>query len=190
MNTRQAFVRVAVIVAGVATLPALAQQKLVPAQSEISFVTQQMGGTVDGRFRTFDAQVAFDPKQPAAGKISFSIDLGSASIGTAETEAELVKPAWFDTRKFPRATFVSTGIKPMGPGKFEVTGTLAIKGSSQPVTVPVTLVPSGATTTATGTFVLKRLDFKIGIGEWADVSTVANEVQVKFKLTLTGVGAL
>ncbi|MDO9314483.1 MAG: YceI family protein [Burkholderiaceae bacterium] len=175
---------------GLIALPALAQQKVVPAQSEIGFVTRQMGVPVDGKFRKFDAQVMFDPKQPAAAKIGFTIDLVSASIGTAETEAELVKPDWFDTKKFPQATFTSTVVKPTGAGKFDVAGTLSIKGSSQAVVVPVMLVQTGAMTTATGAFTLKRLDFKIGAGDWGDTSIVANDVQVKFKLTLTGVGAL
>jgi hypothetical protein len=38
--------------------------------------------------------------------------------------------------------------------------------------------------------VLKRLAFKIGENEWADTSMVADDVQVKFKLALTGVGKL
>ncbi|MEI7464389.1 MAG: YceI family protein [Burkholderiales bacterium] len=173
-----------------AAFPAQAQQKLVPAQSEIAFVTRQMGVPVDGKFRQFDAQMAFDPKQVAGSKISFTIDLGSATIGTAETEAELLKPDWFDTRKFPKATFASTGVKQVGAGKLEVAGTLSIKGSSQPVTVPVLLAQSGTFTTATGSFTLKRLDFRIGDGDWKDTSVVANEVQVRFKLTLTGVAGL
>jgi len=47
-----------------------------------------------------------------------------------------------------------------------------------------------ANTTASGAFVIKRLDFKIGDGDWKDTSMVANDVQVRFKLTLTGVPAL
>lgn len=175
------------------TLPAQAQQKLVPAQSEIGFVTRQMGVPVEGSFRRFDAQLALDPKQPSAAKISFTIDLGSASIGTAETETELRKPEWFDTKKFPRATFTSTAVKPIAAGQFEVAGTLSIKGKGRPVTVPVTLAAVAGVPTATvasGAFVLKRLDFTIGDGDWADTSVVANEVQVRFRLTLSGVGPL
>ena len=36
---------------GALAAPALAQQKLVPAQSEIAFTSKQMGVPVDGRFR-------------------------------------------------------------------------------------------------------------------------------------------
>ena len=173
-----------------AALPAFAQQTLVPAQSEIAFTSKQMGVPVDGKFKKFDAQVAFDPKKPEAAKISFSIDIGSATLGSPETEAELVKPDWFNTKAFPQATFQSSAVKAAGPGKFTVTGKLAIKGASRDVVVPVTLAQAGAVTTASGAFTIKRLEFKIGDGDWKDTSMVADDVQVKFKLTLSGVAAL
>ena len=169
---------------------AFAQQKLVPEQSEIVFVSKQMGVPVEGKFRKFDAQIAFDPKKPEAGKVSFTIDTSSASFGAPETDAEVVKPTWLGVAKFPQATFQSSAIKAVGGGKFEVTGKLAIKGSTQNVVVPVALTQAGGATTATGGFTLKRLEFKIGEGEWADTSMVANDVQVKFKLLLSGVPAL
>lgn len=170
--------------------PVFAQQKLVPAQSDISFVSKQMGVPVEGRFKKFDAQVTFDPAKPEASKMAFTIDVASASFGAPETDAELPKAAWFNTAKFPQATFQSSAVKGAGPGKIEVTGKLSIKGNVRDVVVPVTLTQAGPTTTATGTFVLKRLAFKIGEGEWTDTSMVADDVQVKFKLALTGVGKL
>lgn len=171
-------------------LPAAVAATLVPAQSEISFTSRQMGVPVDGRFKRFDAKVAFDPKKPEAATVSLRVDLASVSLGAAEVEAEVVKPVWFNTAAFPQATFTSTGLKAAGPGRFDVRGTLALKGLSREVIVPVALTQAGGNTTATGTFTLKRLDFKIGDGEWADTSMVANDVQVKFKLVLTGIGAL
>ena len=165
-----------------------AQQKLVPTQSEINFTVKQMGVPLDGKFSKFDAQLAFDSKKPETGKIAFTIDLGSAAVGDADTTQELKKPEWFNQAKFPTATFSSTAIKSTGPGKLEVTGTLTIKGNAKPVVVPVTLMPGAAgLTTAQGSFSIKRVDFKIGDGDWADVSIVANDVTVKFKLALTGI---
>ncbi|MBT9596304.1 MAG: YceI family protein, partial [Vitreoscilla sp.] len=162
-----------------AAQPALAQ-KVIPAQSEIAFTSKQMGVPVDGKFRKWDAQIAFDPKKPEAGKVSFSIDTGSASFGSPETDAEVPKAEWFNVAKFPQATFQSSAMKALGGGKFEVAGKLGIKGSSRDVVVPVALAQAGGMTTATGAFTIKRLDFKIGDGEWADTSMVANDVQVKF----------
>jgi polyisoprenoid-binding protein YceI len=188
MTTYRAIAALALF-ASLAT-PASAQQKLVAAQSEIAFTSKQMGVPVDGRFKKFDAQVAFDPKKPDAATIAFDIDTGSAALGSAETEAELVKPDWFNTRLFPQATFRSSSVKATGPGKFDVAGKLVIKGASHDVVVPVALAQAGGHTTASGAFLIKRLDFKIGEGDWKDTSMVANDVQVKFKLTLTGVPAL
>jgi len=169
---------------------AWAQQQLVPAQSEIVFVSKQMGVPVEGRFRKFDAQVAFDPAKPATSKIAFTVDVASASLGSREADAELPKAVWFNTAKFPQATFQSSTVKALGGGKFEVAGKLSIKGVSTDLVVPVALAQTGANTTATGAFAIKRLSFKIGENEWADTSMVADDVQVKFKLALTGVGKL
>ena len=69
-------------------------------------------------------------------------------------------------------------------------GKLSIKGAVHDVLVPVTLTQAGANTTAAGSIVIKRLAFKIGENEWADTSMVADDVQVKFKLALTGVPKL
>ncbi len=172
--------------------PAAAQApaaKLMPG-SEIGFVSKQMGVPVSGKFTRFDAQIAFDPKKPETGKVGFTIDIGSATIGDPETDRELPKAPWFNAAKFPQASFQSSSIKPLGGGKFEVAGKLAIKGNSQDVVVPVALTQSGGNSTATGAFAIKRLAFKIGEGEWTDTSMVADEVQVKFKLALIGVGPL
>jgi polyisoprenoid-binding protein YceI len=173
-----------------AALPVYAQQKLLPAQSEIAFTSRQMGVPVDGKFKKFDATVAFDPKNTATSKIAFTVDLGSASLGSSETEAELAKPEWFNTKAFPQASFQSTKVTAQGGGKFEVDGKLTIKGNAQDVKVPVTLTQAGGTTTAAGAFTIKRLQFKIGDGDWKDTSMVADDVNVKFKLALSGVPAL
>lgn len=170
------------------SLPAQAQQKLVPAQSEIVFVSKQMGVPVEGYFKKFDAQIAFDPAKPQTSKIAFTVEMASATLGVPEADAELPKPVWFNVPGFPKATFQSNGIKALGGGKYEVAGQLTIKGRANPVTVPVTLTQAGGTTTATGVFTIKRLAYAIGENQWSDTSMVADEVQVKFKLALTGVG--
>ncbi len=170
--------------------PVVAQQKLVVEKSSISFTSKQMGVPVDGAFKRFEAQVLFDPKKPDASKVSFNVDLTSVNIGSAETEKELRKSGWFDSAKVPTATFVSSSVKSLPAGKFEFAGKLAIKGQTQNVVVPVTLTQKDGLTLAAGSFVIKRLDFKIGDGDWNDTSLVANEVTVQVKLALSGVSPL
>lgn len=170
-------------------LAAAAQQQLVANQSELRFVSRQMGVPVEGRFERFSAQVRFDPAKLDDSRIAFTVDTGSARINR-DADAELPKPIWFNVAQFPQATFESSRIRRVEGNRFEVAGKLSIKGVSSDVVVPVTLAQSGGTTTASGTFPIKRLSFRIGEKEWADTSMVADDVQVRFKMALTGVPAL
>ena len=172
---------------------ALAQPEpaqLMAAGSEIGFTTRQMGVPVDGKFGKFSAQVTLDPRQPASGSVAFTIDTTSARFGSAEIDAEIPKALWLDSQRFPQASFQSSAIKVSGPGRFEVVGKLTIKGQTRDVVVPVVLTQAGATSTAIGQFVIKRLDFKVGEAEWTDTSLLANDVTVRFKLALTGINPL
>jgi polyisoprenoid-binding protein YceI len=178
------------LLALLAATAAVAEQRLLPAQSEIVFVSRQMGVPVQGHFRRFDAQLNFDPQRPQASTVRLSVDTGSATLGTPEADAELPKPEWFHTARFPQAIFQSTVVKALGGGRYEVAGRLTIKGLSQELVVPVQLTQAGGLTTATGGFTLKRLAFRIGEGAWSDTSMVADEVQVRFRLALAGVGKL
>jgi polyisoprenoid-binding protein YceI len=83
---------------------------------------------------------------------------------------------------FPTATFVSSAVRPLGGDKFELVGKLTIKGKSQDVTAPFSFRQDGGNGVFDGAFVLKRLEFGVGDGVWSDVSTVANEVQIKFHI--------
>ena len=164
--------------------------KLLAAQSDVAFITKQMGVPVDGHFKRFDAKVVFDPKHPETGHIAFSIDMLSASLGVPESDGEMPKPIWFNAVKFPQSTFESTAIKGLGGGKFEISGKLNIKGTVRDIVVPVQFTQAAGTSTATGGFTIKRLDYRIGEGEWADTTVVANDVKVSFKLLFTGMGEL
>lgn len=194
MSARMLFgLALAAALLGAVVPPALAQPKpavLQTAGSEIAFTTRQMGVPVEGKFGKFSAQVVLDPKKPEAGTVAFSIDTGSARFGSAELDAEVPKPTWLNVPKFPQASFQSTAIKAAGAGRFEVAGKLTIKGATQNVVVPVQVAQAGAASTATGSFVIKRLAFKVGDGDWTDTSLLADDVQVRFKLLLTGLAPL
>ncbi|MDO9074212.1 MAG: YceI family protein [Rubrivivax sp.] len=177
--------------------PALAQPRpavLQAAGSEIAFTTRQMGVPVEGRFSKFSAQITLDPKKPEAGSVAFGIDTGSARFGSAELDAEVPKPIWLSVAKFPQANFKSTAIKASGPGRFEVAGKLTIKGIVRDISVPVQVTQAGAgaalVSTASGSFAIKRLAFQVGEGEWTDTSLLADDVQIRFKLVLTGLAPL
>lgn len=155
---------------------------VLPERSTVAFSYKQMGVAMDGHFRKFGAQLSFDPAKPQAAQASLEVDITSIDAGSADANGEVLGKPWFDAKAFPSARFVAKSIKPAGPGRYEVLGSLSIKGRSIEINAPATFKQDGADGVFDGSFVLKRADFGIGSGPWADFDVVANEVQIKFHL--------
>jgi len=150
--------------------------------SSLVFVYRQMGVPVDGRFRKFSAQISFDPARTNAARAVIAIDLASVDTGSAEGDDAVAGKSWFDSKAFPVARFVSSAIKPLGGARYQVTGSLAIKGHTQEISAPFTFSAQAGKAAFDGSLTLRRADFAIGEGEWSDFDTVANDVQIKFHI--------
>ena len=155
-------------------------------RSEIAFVSRQMNVPVQGRFRKFTAQIDFDPRKLAAAKAQIDVDLASIDTGSPDADAEVGKKAWFNTSAFPTARFTSGSVTQAGADKYQAQGKLSIKGVARDVIAPFTVKRAGDALTYEGSFTLKRLQFRIGEGAWSDTDTVADDVQVNFRILTTG----
>jgi polyisoprenoid-binding protein YceI len=151
-------------------------------RSSVSFVFKQMNVPVDGRFGKFAAQLKFDPAKPATASAAIDIDLASIDAGSAEANDEVAGKQWFNTKAFPTARFVATSFRALGGNRYEAVGKLNIKGRTQEMVAPFAFTSQGRSGVAEGALTIKRADFAIGEGVWADFGTVANEVQIKFRL--------
>lgn len=152
-----------------------------PAASTISFTYDQMGQQVYGTFGQYEAALDFDTQNPAASRAVLKIQLASIDAGSRDANTELTKPGWFDMATFPVGTFESTRVTDLGGNLYLFTGNLTLKGQTRPVDVQVALKEQGGIGVFDGELVLKRGDFNIGAGEWAD-SAVSNAITIKFKI--------
>lgn len=175
----------ALALAGALSAQAVEYNQIQTDKSSVAFVYKQMGVAVDGRFKKFTGQFNFDPAKPTAGKASFDVDLASVDTGAPEGDEEVAGKQWFNTKAFPTARFVSGTVKPLGGNRYEVAGQLSIKGKTQAVVVPATFSTNGNAGVFDGSFTIRRADFAVGEGAWAKFDTVANEVQIKFRITAT-----
>jgi polyisoprenoid-binding protein YceI len=182
LKLRLALACLPLLAAGGATAAGETYGQVLPERSTLTFVSKQMGVAVDGRFRQFATTLAFDPARPAQGSARFELDMASIDAGSKDANDEVVGKAWFDVRTHPRATFVSSSVKALGGDRYEVAGTLTIKGRALPVTAPFTFRQEGGNAVFAGHFPLRRLDFGIGEGLWSDTSVVANDVQIRFHI--------
>jgi polyisoprenoid-binding protein YceI len=156
----------------------------VPAASALEFEYQAMGSALKGSFPKYRAQIAFDPQSPQQARVDFSIDTLAIDAGLAEATTEAPSAAFFDSRKYREARFVSQHVKALGGQRYEVAGTLSLKGKSRPLKFVASVTPQGSALLMRGGFTVNRLDYGIGSGDWADTSALGNAVHVKFNLKL------
>ncbi len=161
---------------------AYAALKVDTAKSSVSAVSKQMGVPVEGKFKKFTAQIDYNAAKPEASKANVDIDITSFDLGSTEFNSEVMKKDWFNASQHPKASFVSTSIKPAAGGKLDVAGKLTIKGKTADVAFPLTVKKEGATQVFEGAVPIKRLTYNIGEGEWKDTSMVADEVVIKFRV--------
>lgn len=168
-----------------ATAGASEFNRVLTDQSTLTFSFKQMGVGLQGRFKKFDVQFSFDPDNVDSATASVDVDLASIDTGSIEGDDEVAGRAWFHTKAYPTAHFASTRFKSLGAGRFEVAGLLSIKGRTKAVTPSGTLTLRGNEASLEGAFVIRRGDFAIGEGPWADFGIVANEVQIRFHIVAT-----
>jgi polyisoprenoid-binding protein YceI len=153
-----------------------------PAASSVTFVSKQMGVPVEGRFKKFAAQIAFDPNKPEQSTAKIEIEMASIDTGSAEANSEVATAGWFNSKTFPQANFVSGGLKKIDATHFQAVGKLTIKGKTHDVVAPFTANQQADRIVLEGNLPIRRGDFAIGSGMWADPDVVAEEVQIRFRL--------
>lgn len=109
----------------------------------VNFRIQHLGYSwLYGTFRDFDGTFTFDEKNPAADKVSVTINTTSVDTNHAERDKHLRSAEFLNVSKFPQATFVSTGVKKDGED-LDIAGNLTLNGVTKPVTLEAKLIGQG-----------------------------------------------
>ena len=162
---------------------AAADYTVQPAGSTLGFSNTFQGESFNGQFGQWTAAISYDAANLASSKFDVEVTLASVKTGDNDRDTALPGPDFFDTAKFPKAHFVTTGFRQSG-GKVIADGMLTLRGVTKPVSLEVTFKPqgSGATLDVAGT--VKRLDFGVGTGDYADTSVIGGDVKVIAHLQL------
>lgn len=163
----------------------VAERPVLYDKSEIRFTVAQMNVPVTGQFRRFTAHVNLDAAKPETSSANVEVDIASITMGDEDADAAAVDKPWLNAAGFPKASFRSSSIRALAAGRYEVKGTLVIKGKPRELTVPISMQDQpGGSSLVSGEFSVRRTDFDIGGGEWNQADVVANEVPVRFKIVL------
>jgi len=125
----------------------------------------------------------FDPADPVRSSVTVTIPLSTLNTGVPDLDEDFRSTDFFDTARFPSATFKSTRVeKGSMKDKLKVTGNLSLHGVTKPVTLDVTLVKLGTNPRSSLPTVgfdalttVKRSDF--GLGKY--VPQVGDEVEMR-----------
>ena len=152
-------------------------------ESTLGFSASFQGEAFDGKFARFTPQIRFDPGKLATCRFDVRIQLASANTRNDERDEMLHSSEFFNVVAQPEARFIATRCRALGGNRYAADGTLTLHGVSKPVRLSFTWM-AGAKTVLSGEASLKRLDFGIGIGDWADTQLLPNEVKVRTRLAL------
>ncbi len=109
-----------------------------PAHSSAEFAVKHlMVSTVHGSFTDVTGEVVLDEKDIAKSKVNATIGVASINTNNKDRDAHLKSKDFFDADKFPKMTFVSTGVKEVEKGKYEVSGKLTIRNITKPVVLKI-----------------------------------------------------
>lgn len=136
---------------------------ITPSNSKIEFVGSTPRDVNHGSFSKFTGLMQLVGEKPESGRVSVDIDMNSVETNDAKLTSHLQSADFFEVNKFPRATFVSTEIKP-GADKgatHTVTGNLEMHGVKKAITFPATITVTGDALEMQSEFAINRKDFGI-----------------------------
>jgi len=184
MTLKKSLIALSMLLCAAPLYPAVAATWAVDRnQSKLGFEVKQGDALQKGIFGAWDAEIAFDPDEPETAEILATIQPASASTGNQQFDGTLPGKDWFDVNAFPDAVFKADGATLVEGNSYRASGTLTIKGVTQPVDLDFTLEIDGDTAKAKGTAIVNRLDYQLGTAVGTD--TVGDAVTVILDLTAT-----
>lgn len=174
---------VAAALVAMLSAPAHAANYVQAPGSTLTFTSRYDGEAFTGSFPGFSTRLSFDPAKLAEARLEVTIPLAGAKTGNADRDDTLQGADFFNVAKFAQARYSANRFRSLGGDRYAADGTLSLRGVSKPVTLTFTWTP-GAKPVLTGRATVKRLDFGVGGGDWADTDALPNEVAVNTKVVL------
>jgi len=124
----------------------------------------------EGRFKDFTGTIVYDPKNPTAGRVDFTVHVKSIDSRNEGRDGALRSQEFFYVDKYSTLSFSSRQVAKKGADTLLVTGDLTMRGVTKPITIPVKLLgvnrvgDMGLLAGFESTFVINREDFGIARG--------------------------
>lgn len=115
-------------------VPAAGTWTIDPTHTQAEFVARHLMVTkVRGGFQDIAGTIVV-ADDPAQSVVEVTIPVATVSTGTADRDAHLTSPDFFDVEQFPTISFSSTSVEPNG-SSWKLIGDLTIRDVTKPVTI-------------------------------------------------------
>jgi len=154
-----------------------------PSNSKIEFTGSKVTGTEHGSFQKFEGTISLVDGKPEKSRVSIDIDADSVTTDASGLDEHLKSADFFDVKKNPKASFVSSTIMPNAdkPGTYNVVGTLDLHGVQKNISFPATITVKPDSVSVESEFAINRKDFGINYaGRTNDL--IRDEVVLKLSL--------
>ena len=160
--------------------------------SSFNFGVQHVYSTVWGYYEDYSGTFRFDPDNLAESKIDIVIKTKSIKTNSRKRDNHLRSDEFFDVRKYPEMTFVSSSIIRVKDNQYQVVGTLTIKDVSRDIILPLTfhgikqnpLSPKELIAGFDSHLVIDRLEYHVGTGKFYDMGVVGKLVKIYIYLEM------
>ena len=150
--------------------------------SKIEFVGKKKDGSHNGGFKKFSGTMEVPDGDFSKAKVNVEIQIGSIFTDTEKLTTHLKSPDFFDARTYPKATFASTGIRPVAGDEgwsHLMTGDLTLHGVTKKVAIPVRVQKTETGLSLMGKVTIHGKDFGMTYGEGMVDNNVAITVTVQ-----------
>ncbi len=152
------------------------------AHSSITFTFSQEGKRFAGNFERFDLEMRFSPEELQSSHFVAIIDVASLNTQSDDRDLLLRSEEFFDVAQWPRAEFRTDRIEQVGDNRYIARAHLTIRDTSQAVDFPFSAIISGppdAIFSGSGELQLRRSDYGLARGDWADTRTIGATVNIR-----------
>lgn len=156
--------------------------RVAPGRSSLQFLYKEDGAPAQGRFTRFDGVGAFSRSRPSDSRFTLTIDVASITLRDRFRDDFVKNEVWFNTARYPTATFQLTGLRRIGGDRYRATGVLAIKDVRRQVSTQVTLRIDSDTAVARGEIAFDRFDYHVGDRLGSLFVEISDDVAVRFEL--------
>ncbi len=180
------FAPIVFLLAALMTVPTFAAQWNVDTvKSRLGFTVQWSKEPFSAAFKSWKADIVFDPADLAHAHANVTVDLASEISDEPDFDDGLKGALGFQVSQFPVARFVATTFTRKAGGDYVAMGRLSIRGVTKDVALPFTLALEGPCAHMKGRADLVRTDFGVGQGMWSAPSPVSHNVTVTIDLYAT-----